>query len=153
LVFGARAAAAMIEERREFKPPSPCKVPNTHPGHALPRHESMVSEAKPARVSPQACVEDVRSLLWHDVGIIRNGRETCNALRRLNSLLPVCESGSSSKLHEARNILEVGRIITQCALARQESRGAHYRSDFPLKDESAPAKHSFASSDAAVFFA
>ena len=62
-------------------------------------------------------------------------------------------SGSSSKSHEARNILEVGRIITQCALARQESRGAHYRSDFPLKDEAAPGKHSFASKDAPVFFA
>jgi L-aspartate oxidase len=153
LVFGARAAAAMIEQRREFKPPSPCKVPNTHRGHAVPRHDSKAGEAEPVRVSAQECVDDVRSLLWHNVGIIRNGRETCDALRRLNSLLPLCHSGSSSKSHEARNILEVGRIITQCALARQESRGAHYRSDFPLKDEAAPGKHSFASKDAPVFFA
>jgi L-aspartate oxidase len=153
LVFGARAALAMIEQRREFKPPSPCNVPNTHPGHAVLRHESKACEAEPVRVSPQECVEEVRSLLWHNVGIIRNGRETCEALRRLNSLLPICQSGSFSKFHEALNILEVGRIITRCALARQESRGAHYRSDFPLKDEAAPAKHSFASKDAPVFFA
>jgi len=37
-------------------------------------------------------------------------------------------------------------------LAREESRGAHYRSDFPLKDEAHPGKHSFASKDAQVFF-
>jgi aspartate oxidase len=98
-------------------------------------------------------VDAVRSLLWTSVGIIRNGKENCEALWRLNSFLLECPSTHSSQVYEARNILEVGRIITQCALARQESRGAHYRSDFPLKDEASPAKHSFACKDAAVFFA
>jgi len=98
-------------------------------------------------------VDEVRSIMWTNVGIIRNGDESCDALRRLNSLYLDCPSTPSSQLHEARNILEVGRIITQCALARQESRGAHYRSDFPLKVEGAPAKHSFASKDALLFFA
>ena len=76
-----------------------------------------------------------------------------DALQRLDSLMLVRPAALSSQFHEARNILEVGKIIAQSALAREESRGAHYRSDFPLKDEAMPAKHSFASKDAPVFFA
>jgi L-aspartate oxidase len=143
----------MIEQRREFKPPSPSKVPSFHAGHSAPRNESNASVSEPVRVSAQKCVDEVRSLLWHSVGIIRNGKETCGALLRLNSLHLDCQPAPSCQFHEARNILEVGRIITQCALARPESRGAHYRSDFPLKDEAEPARHSFAAKDAAVFFA
>jgi len=153
LVFGARAAAAMIEQRRGFKPPSPCNTPGSHPGHSVRREEPRSCAGDPVRIAAQKCVDEVRSVLWTNVGIIRNGKETCEALRRLNSLQLDCQSTPSSQFHEARNILEVGRIITQCALARQESRGAHYRSDFPLKDEAAPAKHSFVSKDAQVFFA
>jgi L-aspartate oxidase len=153
LVFGARAAAAMIGQRREFRAPSPSKAPPIHAGHASPRQESKACESEPVRVSTQKCVDEVRSILWHNVGIIRSGKETCDALRRLNSLHLDCQPNPSSQFHEARNILEVGRIITQCALARQESRGAHYRSDFPLKDQASPARHSFASKDAQVFFA
>jgi len=153
LVFGARAAAAMIEKRQEFKPPSPCKVRNTHLRDAVPPRASNTGEAEPVQVSTQECVDAVRSLLWHNVGIIRNGKETCKALLRLNSLHLDGQDDPSSQFHEARNILEVGRIITQCALARQESRGAHYRSDFPLKDQASPARHSFAARDAQVFFA
>jgi L-aspartate oxidase len=86
------------------------------------------------------------------VGIIRNGKDLGDALQRLDSLLLDPTSAPSRQFYEAGNILEVGRIITQSALAREESRGAHYRSDFPLRDEASPAKHSFASKDAPVFF-
>jgi L-aspartate oxidase len=86
------------------------------------------------------------------VGIIRNGKDLSDAVQRLDSLLLVRPTAPSRQFYEARNILEIGRIITQSALAREESRGAHYRSDFPLKDETTPAKHSFASKHAPVFF-
>jgi aspartate oxidase len=109
-------------------------------------------EDEPVRLSPEKAMNEVRSILWNSVGIIRNGKDICEALRRLDSLLLVSPATPSSKFHEARNVLEVGRIITQSALAREESRGAHYRSDFPLKDEATAGKHSYASKDAPVFF-
>ena len=152
LVFGARAAVAMIEQRREFKPPLPCKVTNPHAGHAAPEPDPKALEAEPVHLSPEKTVNEVRSILWNKVGVIRSGRDICEALRRLNSIDLVSPPEPSSQFHEARNILEVARIITQSALAREESRGAHYRSDFPLKDETTPAKHSFASKDAPVYF-
>jgi L-aspartate oxidase len=95
----------------------------------------------------------VRSILWDKVGIIRTGKELCEALKQLDSVVLLGPTAPSRQFYEARNILEVGRIITRCALAREESRGAHYRSDFPFKDEATPAKHSFAARQAAVFFA
>jgi len=153
LVFGARAASAMISQRREFKPPLPCNVSNSRAGHTALGPDLNAREAEPVRLPPQKSVNEVRSILWNKVGIIRNGKDLCDALRRLNSLMLVRPATLSSQFHEALNILEVGRIITRSALARQESRGAHYRSDFPLKDETTPAKHSFTSKDAPIFFA
>jgi L-aspartate oxidase len=152
LVFGARAASAMIDQRREFEPLLPRKDPNSGTGRATPGRALHAPEADPARLSPQEIVEEVRSILWNKVGIIRNGTDLCDAMKRLDSLILAGPTAPSRRLCEARNILQVGRIITQCALARKESRGAHYRSDFPLKDEATAAKHSFASKLAPVFF-
>ncbi|ERK65873.1 hypothetical protein N136_04767, partial [Leifsonia aquatica ATCC 14665] len=41
---------------------------------------------------------------------------------------------------EDRDLLQVGRLVVAAALAREESRGAHFRSDFPLTS-AAPARH------------
>jgi L-aspartate oxidase len=153
LVFGARAASAMIDQRREFKLPLPREVSNSVAGHATSGADLQAREAEAVRLSPQETVNEVRSILWNKVGIIRNGEHLREALKRLDSLLLGRPAAPSSQFYEACNILEVGRIITQSALAREESRGAHYRSDFPLKEEATPAKHSFASKDAPVFFA
>ena len=153
LVFGARAASAMIDQRREFKPPLSRPAPKPVAGRASPGPELNAREAEVARLSAQEAVNEVRSILWNKVGIIRNGKDLCDALQRLDSLLLVRPTIASRQFCEARNILDVGRVITQSALAREESRGAHYRSDFPLKDETIPAKHSFASKHAPLFFA
>ena len=50
------------------------------------------------------------------------------------------------------NILQVARLIAQSALAREESRGAHYRSDFPLKNPDTPAQHSYLRKNSPVYF-
>jgi L-aspartate oxidase len=153
LVFGARAASAMIDQRREFKPPLPRKAPNPVAGRATPGPDLNTRDAEPARLSPQETVSEVRSILWDKVGIIRTGKDLCDAIKRLDSIVLAGPTAPSRQFYEARNILQVGRIITRCALAREESRGAHYRSDFPLKDEATPAKHSFAARYDLVFFA
>ena len=153
LVFGARAASAMIDQRREFRPPLPRQAPNPVAGRATPGPDLYTRDAEPARLSPQETVNEVRSILWDKVGIIRTGKGLCDAIKRLDSIVLAGPTAPSRQFYEARNILQVGRMITRCALAREESRGAHYRSDFPLKDEATPAKHSFAARHAAVFFA
>lgn len=153
LVFGARAAAAMRDGSGGFVASPPRKEPNAGTGRACSLPAGGTPAPDPAPLSPQSTVNEVRSILWSKVGIIRNGVDLCEALRRIQALLPIAPDAPSRRYYEARNILEVGRIITQCALARKESRGAHYRSDYPFKDETAAAKHSFASNQRPVFFA
>jgi succinate dehydrogenase/fumarate reductase flavoprotein subunit len=54
---------------------------------------------------------------------------------------------------ELRNLHAIGELIVQSALAREESRGAHYRNDFPRRDDEQFQKHSELSRrDAAVRF-
>jgi L-aspartate oxidase len=71
--------------------------------------------------------------MWHKVGIIRNRESLLEAAQVLavwQRMLPQPTDRASS---EMRNMVVTGRLIAEAALARQESRGAHYRSDFPQK--------------------
>ncbi len=149
LVYGAKSACAMIERRSKNKPIRSEQI--SAPGSA----PEAVHQAAPVAASEntQRLLCEVRSILWDNVGIIRRGKDLTEAAKRLQGLslpppgMPSRESG------EASNLLEVARAITQSALARQESRGAHYRTDYPLKNETGPPKHSFISKNTQVAFA
>ena len=52
-----------------------------------------------------------------------------------------------SPSNEAANILQAGLLIARSALAREESRGAHYRLDHPLKNDAKYLKHSVVTGD------
>ena len=52
---------------------------------------------------------------------------------------------------EARNVHQVAQLIARCALAREESRGAHFRTDFPRKRREFQS-HSVVSRDTAVHY-
>ena len=70
--------------------------------------------------------------MWEDVGIVRDGgeplRRSCAVLSSWQALLPEATDRPS---HELANLLTCGRLATEAALRREESRGAHYRRDFP----------------------
>jgi L-aspartate oxidase len=53
---------------------------------------------------------------------------------------------------ELWNLLTVSRLIVRSAMVRRESRGAHYRSDFPLRDDNQFQKHSVISKGSEVAF-
>ena len=46
--------------------------------------------------------------------------------------------------HEAQNLHALGLLVARSALAREESRGAHYRTDFPIHNDAKFLKHSIA---------
>ncbi|HTX57720.1 MAG TPA: L-aspartate oxidase [Candidatus Acidoferrales bacterium] len=83
-------------------------------------------------------VADLRNLMYSNVGLVRNEYGLREALSRIAEL----EAAHPQAGNELRNLLVVGRLVTEAALARKESRGSHYRSDYPKPDE-ALARRSF----------
>jgi L-aspartate oxidase len=83
-------------------------------------------------------VADLRAVMYSNVGLVRSDASLRAALTRL-AALHVTHPVQSNEL---RNLLTVARLITEAALARKESRGSHYRTDYPNADD-AFAKRSF----------
>jgi L-aspartate oxidase len=149
LVFGARAAAAMLEKHApKGFPTPPAQAPKAGP-HASPA----ATPAEPSLADDyQKAMEEARAILWDRVGIIRDGKQLSEAVTRLAEINLPPPHPPSRRPCESRNILDVARLIARSALAREESRGAHYRSDFPLKNEAKPPQHSYVSKGIPVFF-
>jgi L-aspartate oxidase len=119
--------------------------------------EVIRSKATPAAaLFPAISERDLRAIAWNSCGVLRSGPELRAGFNRLESrfLAPQDSPGRSS--YELRNMHQVAMLISQAALAREESRGGHYRTDFPAKS-AAFEKHSnitkTASADTQVSFA
>lgn len=83
--------------------------------------------------------EEIRTLMWNYVGIVRSDKRLRRAESRLKNILSeVKEYYSHFPMHtdilELRNIAIVANLTVQCALQRKESRGIHYSLDYPFAD-------------------
>jgi L-aspartate oxidase len=76
-------------------------------------------------------VTALQSLLWDNVGIVRSGKELEEAANALAAWEKELEPATDRPSYELANMVTVGRLMAEAALIREESRGAHYRSDFP----------------------
>jgi succinate dehydrogenase/fumarate reductase flavoprotein subunit len=82
----------------------------------------------------------LKELMWLQAGIIRNGNGLDDALSRITELRSLSQNsprtnvGELKRYLELQNMLLMSEIICRGALLRTESRGAHYRSDFPEED-------------------
>jgi L-aspartate oxidase len=86
---------------------------------------------------------DIQRIAWEKCGIVRSAKGLREAAAQLEALAP--------ELPEERNMRQVVLLIARCALARQESRGAHFRTDYPEARE-AFARHSVVCKQADVAF-
>jgi L-aspartate oxidase len=147
LVYGGRAARAMIKEYPSFAAPTATSRPESIPLDCRHPHRAVT----PADHSTLA--SEVRRIMWEHVGTMRNRRELSEALRQLDTLTLAAKACTCRPHFETENFLELAPLIARCAAARQESRGVHYRVDFPLKQESVPSLHSYVSANSPVYFA
>jgi L-aspartate oxidase len=82
---------------------------------------------------PDISEEELRRLTWEKCGIIRSAEGLQSALDRLQAApLRVCPYPNRA-LFELRGMRDIAYAIARCALAREESRGAHFRIDYPEK--------------------
>ena len=93
-----------------------------------------------AEPESEKLIAAVEQLMWREVGIIRSRKSLEAAMTALSQL--TAPEAHTRRGFEARNVLEVARLITRSALARLESRGAHYRTDYPETDDKRFQKHS-----------
>jgi L-aspartate oxidase len=124
LVFGARAGRAM----------------RTSAGMAAAN--GAATDAAPGDVGTiPVTATEVQTLMWRDVGLFRNRQGLESALETLE---PAWRAVDASLRAGARldpdgwrtvSLLTVGRLIARAALRREESRGGHYRDDYPKRDD------------------
>ena len=72
--------------------------------------------------------------MWNNAGIIKNEKSLIEALKEIELIKQYIEKYSvfsSISEYELKNMIIVSEMITKCALNRKESRGAHFRDDFP----------------------
>jgi len=100
-------------------------------GRAMRDHKGGCDFRKAPLTIPETTASELRDLAWRDCGILRNAEGLEEAIRFLESirLLDAGKPGLASI--ELRNIYDVVGLIARAALARRESRGAHYRTDYP----------------------
>ncbi|HEY3704066.1 MAG TPA: L-aspartate oxidase [Terracidiphilus sp.] len=149
LVFGARAAKAMLADGLDG---------------ASVAAESAVRE--PGPVNPTGAVESspvealitrLQELMSHYASLVRDGAGLEYGLaghRRIGEELDALASGArgTRRLAEAKALHRVAKAILASALARTESRGAHFRSDYPQRNDREFEKHSVLGPDGVVRF-
>lgn len=79
------------------------------------------------RGAAQVAADLVRMIMWQYVGIVRSAAGLRSALATLAGIEKRLPPGAT----EEANLIQTASLITRAALARRESRGGHYRSDFP----------------------
>jgi L-aspartate oxidase len=125
LVFGARAADAMQEPLR--------------PAVMKPDRQEVASRETDDGGPLEAVA--VRELMWRDVGLFRNCARLTGAVRVLRSAYAaernaLARAASADAPRWRRfNLLTVAYLIARAALRREESRGGHFREDFPRRDD------------------
>ncbi len=131
LVYGTRAARAMQNEQRPNVPAPPT-------GHQVPvQANGNANEA-------EKFIQRVQSTMWKHVGVVRDGAALKQTVAELTDMQASAPKSGGRRAYEAANILQTGLLIARSALAREESRGAHYRLDFPLRNDRRFGKHSVA---------
>jgi L-aspartate oxidase len=140
LVFGARAAAAMATDL------SGMAAENPGASAQQPCDSACVTGDESDSLRQEA-----QQLMDNQVGMVRDESGLASAVARLEQMHAALPPATNRRRAEARNLIESGMAIARAALARRESRGAHYREDFPQPDDSRFRKHSISHADKVRF--
>ena len=137
LVFGARAGQSMRNQMK--KAPATLRSPRAFASNG------------PMDAPIEQVMTEIQDLMWRDVGIVRTGTTLKRALDQLAQLCPRVAHPQTRRAFEASNLHIVGTLVARSALAREESRGAHYRLDFPTHNDAKFLNHSVIKGDTIRF--
>ncbi|NMC26557.1 MAG: L-aspartate oxidase [Syntrophomonadaceae bacterium] len=93
-------------------------------------------------IAPREAKKALQNIMWEHVGIIRDEQGLKQAGQEVEKLYRTMTRGDDRlAYYEMVNMLTTARIIIHAALWRRESRGGHYRSDYPQRDDIHWLKH------------
>jgi L-aspartate oxidase len=138
LVYGARAGKAMREEVK-------------HARKAERKEKKAASQNGPVDAGIEELSGQIQDVMWKSVGIVRTRVGMLEGSKVLEALSPRVAHPRTRRQHEAANLHLAGLLVTRSAMAREESRGAHYRIDYPGHDDKKFLKHSVVKKDSLKF--
>jgi L-aspartate oxidase len=137
LVYGARAGKAMrVAERSTSAPPSEPKAAYSN---------------GPVELGVDELIGQIQDLMWNEVGIVRMRTGMQKALKALEELAPKVSKPKTRRGYEASNLHVAAQLVARSALAREESRGAQYRMDYPDHENKRFLRHSVIRGDKVLF--
>ena len=137
LVYGARAGRAM---REAVKPVS----------RSSAQPKAAYSNG-PVDAGIEELIGQIQTVMENDVGIVRTRMGMQKAIKGLEEMAAKLAHPKTRRAHEAANLHLAALLVARSALAREESRGAHYRMDYPDHDDKKFLKHSVVRGDKVVF--
>jgi L-aspartate oxidase len=138
LVYGARAARTMRNEMHS-PPPSVGAATNSP------------VRGNGSQGETEKFILKVQSTMWQHVAVVRDGKLLKQTVADLAAMQTSAPRSGDRRAREAVNILQTGLLIARSALAREESRGAHYRLDFPITNDGKFNKHSVVRGETMAF--
>jgi len=133
LVFGARAAVAMTEAPRAAGLKADRVMVDGSWLMAMANRSTIAMSHEPLAMTS----EQVRDLMWRSVGLFRTRDDLERAVTALDAAdaSPAPPTPGDPDGWRHRNLVAVARLIARAALRREESRGGHFRADFPARDD------------------
>jgi succinate dehydrogenase / fumarate reductase flavoprotein subunit/fumarate reductase flavoprotein subunit len=129
IVFGGRAGDSMADYvlgKTQLK--------------ASVNSEAWHCPSRESQETPFALRKELEDLMWEKAGVVRRGPDLESALTELAKLAERAEAARIDSLPawnaalDLSNLIVVGSLVARSALIRTESRGAHFREDFPESD-------------------
>jgi L-aspartate oxidase len=112
-------------------------IAQADPLRSLPRVGKWTVPLLEDRGAAQVAADTTRDVMWRDAGVVRTAaglRSARDRLRHIEKRLPV---GATEEL----NLVQTAQLIVEGAIRRKESRGGHYRSDYPRAKGAWRGKH------------
>jgi len=134
LVFGARAGEAAVKDNYELR------ITN----YELKNEDQRLKTKDQSSEISTAVKKRVKRVMWERVGILRDAESLKRALSEFEQI-------EKSNLGTAsRNFVTLAKLVAMAALWREESRGGHFRTDFPARDDVNFDKHSIQTLNAEI---